>query len=220
VKLALSLLGALTSLGFLLASAVINYTFGYRLGRSAIDQYTLAAVAILAVAFNALSPFFLQWAKTPSTKAATILIWCLCLLYTVASAAGFAAENRAATTGARSAQHDNLQTTKDMLADELGKKRKDYRRITQLRQRIMDYRSSGANVEPDSQATLISRITTLPEQAVRTTLTILFALLIEICAALGLYASIAHLEFKAKPKHLPKPELKIWKRKSVSALDS
>ena len=215
MKRTLSYTGALASLGFLAASAVINYTFGYRMGRSTIEQQTLAIVAVLAVAMNALAPFYIQWARNRAERAAAALIWILCVTYTIASAVGFAAENRSATTGARAAQHDNLQTTQDMLADELAKKKRDAKRITELRKQIIAYRDKGAAVEPDSQADAIASLTSLSNRTVRTALVILFALLIEIGAALGLYASISHLAAPAQitvPAATPAPKAKSGKR--------
>lgn len=194
MKRALAYTGALVSLGFLGASAVINYAFGFRLGRSIVEQYTLGTVAILAVAMNALCPFYIQWARNRAGRAAAALLWALCVAYTVASAVGFAAENTAESTGIRAAQHENLKTVEDMLADELAKKKRDARRIAQLRERIIGYRDKGATIEPDSQAQLIARIVRVPSGTVRTALVILFAVLIEIGAALGLYVSLAHLD--------------------------
>lgn len=194
MKRALAYTGAAVSVGFLGASAVINYSFGFRMGRSLVEQHTLGLVAILAVAMNALCPFYIQWARNRAGRASAVLLWSLCVAYTIASAIGFAAENTAEATGIRAAQHDNLKTVQAMLDDELAKKKRDSRRVTQLRERIMAYRDKGASIEPDNQARLIARIVRLPTATVRTGLIILFAFLIEIGAALGLYISLAHLE--------------------------
>ena len=205
MKHALSYLGALASLGFLAASAVINYTFGFRLGRTLIEQHTLAIVAILAVAMNGLAPFYIQWAKNRPARAAAGLIWLLCILYTIASAIGFAAENRAATTGTREAQHLNLQTVEEQLDDELAAKKKNPRKIAELRQKIIEYRDKGASIEPDSQSKLIAKLVYISPSNVNLFLVVLFAVLIEIGAALGLYASLAHLA----PTPPPRPDVHV-----------
>jgi hypothetical protein len=191
--LLLSLAGAVASIGFLAASGIINYSFGFQAGRTLTEQYTLGAVAVLAVIFNGLAPFFMQWAPNLAGKLASVLIWLLCLIYTCTSAIGFAADNRNTTTGTRIAQYQNLGTVQDMLKDELAKKKKDDKRIADLRRELIGYRNKGAIIEPDGQAELIGRIFTIESGQVRTGLVILFALLIEICGALGLYTSLSHL---------------------------
>jgi hypothetical protein len=145
------------------------------------------------VIFNGLAPFFMQWAPSLPAKLASGLIWLLCLVYTCTSAIGFAADNRNTTTGTRIAQYQNLGTIQDMLKDELAKKKKDDKRILELRHELIAYRNKGAIIEPDGQADLIGRILAIESKQVRTGLVILFAVLIEICGALGLYASLSHL---------------------------
>jgi hypothetical protein len=189
----LSLAGAAASIGFLAASGIINYSFGFRAGDTLVEQLTLGIVAILAVVLNGLSPFFMQWSRNFAARAASVLIWLLCLVYTCSSAIGFAAHNRATTVGAQLAQHQNLGTIQDMLKDELAKKKKDDKRIMELRREVIAYRNKGAIIEPDSQAQLIGRLFGFESKQVRTGLIILFAVLIEICGALGLYASLSHL---------------------------
>jgi hypothetical protein len=95
LKSVLSGFGVLVALGFLAASAVMNYLFGAALGRTAIEAYIYGAVSVLAVFFNALSPFFLAWGRAagrPAATAAAACLWLLCLSYSLTSALGFAAE--------------------------------------------------------------------------------------------------------------------------------
>jgi len=58
LKSILSGFGVLVALGFLSASALMNYLFGAALGRTQIEAYIYGAVSVLAVLFNALSLFF------------------------------------------------------------------------------------------------------------------------------------------------------------------
>ena len=76
--------GALVALGFLFASAVANYMFGASLGRTAWEAHLYGAAGVLAVAWNALSPFFISWsltAKRRTTAVAIGMIWAVCLIY-------------------------------------------------------------------------------------------------------------------------------------------
>ena len=103
----IALAGALVSLGFLFASAVANYMFGASLGRTPWEAQLYGAVGVLAVAMNALAPFYISWsltAKRRTTAAGIALIWALCLIYSTSSALGFAAQNREGI-GRRAAGH-------------------------------------------------------------------------------------------------------------------
>src|SRR5215468_3588501 len=89
--------GAFVASGFLAASAVANYFFGASLGRTVWEGVLYGAVGVLAVATNALSPFFISWALAASRRTAAAAIaslWLLCLIYSTSSAVGFAAQNR------------------------------------------------------------------------------------------------------------------------------
>jgi hypothetical protein len=89
--------GGMVSLGFLGASAVANYLFGASLGRTPWEAQLYGAVGVLAVAMNALAPFYISWsltAKRRTTAVSIMLLWALCLTYSTSSALGFAAQNR------------------------------------------------------------------------------------------------------------------------------
>lgn len=192
MKAFLSYLGAVLSLGFLVASGIINYTFGTRLADTPELQYVMGAVAVLAVGYNGLCPFLMQWWRSFTGKTLTAILWLLCLIYTATSAIGFAAENRTLAQGLQAARHANLGTYEDMLKDELAFSKKNHRKIEQLRLKIVDARTKGAGINPDPQTTLIAALTFLPEGIVKVALVVLFALLIEIGASVGLYASLGH----------------------------
>ncbi len=95
-------LGIFVAIGFLLASAFMNFKYGNSLGRTAIEGWIYGMVGVLAVGSNALCPFLLAWhAKRSALRGGIVLLWVLCLTYSLTSAIGFAAENRQALTGRR-----------------------------------------------------------------------------------------------------------------------
>jgi hypothetical protein len=105
--------GAITACGFLTASAVMNYLFGEALGRTPLEAITFGAVSVLAVAFSALSPFFMgaTWqARRYPAFAGAVVLWLLCLTYCLTSALGFAAENRSDRQGGRESLPANYES--------------------------------------------------------------------------------------------------------------
>src|SRR5262245_4847743 len=112
--------GAIVSLGFLFASAVANYMFGASLGRTPFEAILYGSVGVLAVAMNALAPFYISWALTAKrrTAAASIAtLWALCLLYSTTSALGFAAQNREGVAATQQVTHDAYDDTRRELID-------------------------------------------------------------------------------------------------------
>lgn len=104
---ALGVLGVLAAAVLLLVSAAMNWRFGYSLGKSELDSQLLGLASAAADGLKALIPFFLfaalrtkQW---PQAMAAALL-WVVCLGYSLTSALGFSALNRADTQGARQVQ--------------------------------------------------------------------------------------------------------------------
>src|SRR5262245_2063131 len=96
--------GAIVAVGFLGASAVANYMFGASLGRTPWEATIYGSVGVLAVAMNALAPFYISWSLTAErrTTATSIgILWLLCLTYSTTSALGFAAQNREGTAVAQ-----------------------------------------------------------------------------------------------------------------------
>jgi hypothetical protein len=76
--------GAIVSLGFLGASAVANYLFGASLGRTPWEAQLYGTVGVLAVAMNALAPFYISWAlaaKRRTTAVSIMVLWALCLTH-------------------------------------------------------------------------------------------------------------------------------------------
>ncbi len=205
LKTTLGVAGALVTLGFLGASAVMNYLFGSLLGRTPLEAKVYGSVSVLAVLCNALSPFFLSWAREAKRHAvaiAAVLLWTLCLTYSVTSALGFAAENRSTLTGARQTIHGDYDSANRRLAG-LEATRATYQRppkeledrIDRLRQEVSELRKQGGMTETDPQGQLLSKLTfgILEKDTVRFILVALFAVMVEAGAALGLFAALAHV---------------------------
>jgi hypothetical protein len=203
--------GGMVSLGFLGASAVANYLFGASLGRSPWEAQLYGAVGVLAVAMNALAPFYISWsltAKRRTTAASIILLWALCLTYSTSSALGFAAQNREGVAVARQVTHDAYDDTRRELLD-LENRRRDAvgREKSRLDAKVDDARkrlSAVRNKDPapaDAQSEFLSDLTRgyITARHVRITLVALFALMIEVCATLGLFASLSHASEKPRP---------------------
>lgn len=114
---ALGVLGVLAASVLLAVSAAMNWQFGYNLGRTPFDGQIYGAASAAADCMKALVPFFFfaAWRNRMwSQAAASALVWSVVTVYSLTSALGHAALNRADTTGARSAQSMNYQ---DVRAD-------------------------------------------------------------------------------------------------------
>jgi hypothetical protein len=203
--------GGTVSLGFLGASAVANYLFGASLGRTPWEAQLYGAVGVLAVAMNALAPFYISWsltAKRRTTAISIMFLWALCLTYSTSSALGFAAQNREGVTVARQVTHDAYDDTRRELLD-LEARRKDTvgREKVRLDAKVDDARKRLAavrNKDPapvDAQSEFLSDLSRgyLAARHVRVALVALFALMIEVCATLGLFASLSHASEKPRP---------------------
>jgi hypothetical protein len=195
-------LGTITACGFLAASAVMNYLFGEALGRTPLEATTFGAVSVLAVAFNALSPFFMaaSWeARRYLAFAGATVLWLLCLIYCLTSALGFAAENRGDRQAIRESLRADYESVVSRLAD-LEATRAKYKRppgklddrIDRLRDEARELRTKGALVEADPQSRLLSKLGLglIGENSIRTAIVALFAALVEAGAALGLFLSL------------------------------
>lgn len=203
LKNVLASAGAVVALGFLAASAIMNYLFGTSLGRTPLEAQVYGAVSVLAVFCNALSPFFLSWGwqgKRYAVAIASGLLWSLCLLYCVTSALGFAAENRGAIAGVRETVQANYETASRHLlqleARRSVRPTKDLDdRIERLRKEVTNLRAEGGMRETDPQSELLSRLTfgLIEKRQVRFVLVALFAVMVEAGAALGLFSALAHL---------------------------
>src|SRR5262245_19971225 len=112
--------GAVVSLGFLGASAVANYLFGESLGRTPHEATLYGIVGVLAVAMNALAPFYISWSlaeKRRVTAVGIIVLWVLCLSYSTTSALGFAAQNRESVAVSRQINQDAYEDIRRELFD-------------------------------------------------------------------------------------------------------
>jgi hypothetical protein len=114
---ALGVLGVLAAGVLLAVSAAMNWQFGYNLGRTPFDGQIYGAASAAADCMKALVPFFFfaAWRNRMwSQAAAAALVWGVVTAYSLTSALGHAALNRADTTGSRSAQAASYQ---DVRAD-------------------------------------------------------------------------------------------------------
>lgn len=122
---ALGVLGVLAASVLLLVSAAMNWRFGYSLGHTEFDSQLLGLASASSDCLKALIPFFLfaalrnrQW----SQAAAAGVLWGVCLTYSLTSALGFSAMNRADTTGQRVAEaaaYGDLKTELDKSRERL-----------------------------------------------------------------------------------------------------
>jgi hypothetical protein len=203
-RIAIARAGALVALGFLFASAIANYLFGASLGRTVWEARLYGIVGVLAVAMNALAPFFLSWSWSAARKTLTIsvvVLWALCLIYSTTSALGFAAQNRETTSRTRQISSDAYDDTRRELFDlerrRIGLNSKERTRlenkIDEVRTRLATLRTH-TPAPADAQSTFISEIILglIDPQHVRITLAALFAVMVELCATLGLFAALSH----------------------------
>jgi hypothetical protein len=203
--------GGMVSLGFLAASAVANYLFGASLGRTLWEAQLYGAVGVLAVAMNALAPFYISWslsAKRRTTATSIMFLWALCLTYSTSSALGFAAQNREGVAVARQVTHDAYDDTRRELLDLEARHKaampKDKwrieRKIDDVRKRLADARAQSP-APADAQSEFLSDLSRgyVAARHVRVALVALFALMIEVRATLGLFASLSHASEKTRP---------------------
>jgi hypothetical protein len=196
--------GAVVALGFLFASAVANYLFGASLGRSPWEAQLYGAVGVLAVAMNALAPFYISWALAARRRVAAAgiaILWVLCLAYSTTSALGFAAQNREGTAFAQQLSRDAYDDTRRELLD-LEARRKQAAakdrarldgRIDDARRRLAAVRDKGP-APADAQSLFLSSLSRgrLSAGQLRQALVALFALMVEVGATLGLFAALSH----------------------------
>jgi hypothetical protein len=196
--------GAIVALGFLSASAVANYMFGASLGRTPWEANVYGTVGVLAVAMNAFAPFYISWslaAARKTTAAAVGVLWFLCLTYSTTSALGFAAQNREGTAVAQQVTYDAYEDTRRELLEFEARRKdvkpKDRRRIEakidDARKRLTALRSNGP-APADAQSTFLSSLTfgLVDARQMRIALVALFAVMVEMCATLGLFAALSH----------------------------
>ena len=218
----IALAGAIVALGFLVSSAVANFLFGASLGRTPWEAAIYGSVGVLAVAMNALAPFYISWSLVAARKMTAVgigMLWALCLIYSTTSALGFAAQNREGITLSRQITRDSYEDIRRELLD-LEAQREDARtrdrarldkKIDDARQRLATVRNE--NPAPaDAQSQFLSTLTFgfLDPRHIRTALVTLFAVMVEMCATLGLFAALSH------SLERPPPAANRWKPKASS----
>ncbi len=203
--------GAIVGLGFLFASAIANYIFGASLGRTPWEATLYGTVGVLAVALNALAPFYIQWSRDTgrtATAASIGALWFLCLTYSLTSALGFAAQNREGVAVSRQVTQDAYEDTRRELAD-LEQRRKDANtkdrirldaKVDDVRRRLNALRGERP-VPADAQSSFLSSLTFgfVEARQVRVALVALFAVMVEMCATLGLFAALSHSSETPRP---------------------
>jgi hypothetical protein len=114
---ALGVLGVCAAGVLLLVSAAMNWRFGFQLGKTEFDGLIYGSASAAADCLKALVPFFFFAAirnKMWSQAVASALVWSVVTAYSLTSALGHAALNRADTSGQRAAQ---VLSYKDVRAD-------------------------------------------------------------------------------------------------------
>ena len=174
-------------------------------------------VGVLAVAMNALAPFFLSWSLAASRKTTAVgigLLWSLCLIYSTTSALGFAAQNREGVAQSRQITVDAYDDTRRELVDLETRRRaakaKDRaqldNRIDEIRRRLVTLRDQRP-APADAQSAFLSAITLglIEARNVRVALVALFAIMVEVGATLGLFVALSH------SLKTPSPPTPRWK---------
>jgi hypothetical protein len=125
VRHILGILGVLAASVLLLVSAMMNYQFGYSLGRTPTDSHIYGMASAAADCFKALAPFFFFAAirnRVWSQALAAALVWVVVTGYAFTSALGHAALNRFATSGERvvaGANYKDLRAERERAEDQL-----------------------------------------------------------------------------------------------------
>ena len=182
----LSALGVVAALGFIAASAYSNYLFSATIATTDNDLYLYRAIAIC--------PFFIKFnrqARHHLASSSALVIWLLAVSYSLTAAFGLAASTR---EWSANKIENTIQTKADIRAeiqDLKARKRtaKINARIDELNQKL---ETKGETKTPDPQATFISQLTGQNTTTIRTTLAALYAVFVELGAALLLYISLAH----------------------------
>ncbi len=101
---ALGVLGVMAAGVLLAVSAAMNWQFGFSLGRTEFDGQLLGAASAAADCLKALIPFFFFAAirnRMWSQAIASVLVWTVVTSYSLTSALGFAAQQRADASAQR-----------------------------------------------------------------------------------------------------------------------
>jgi hypothetical protein len=115
----LGIAGVTAAAVLLIVSAAMNWRFGYTLGKSDFESQLYGAASAAADCFKALLPFFIFAAlrnRSYSQALGGMLLFAVCFSYSLTSSLGFAALNRADTTGSRTLKaetHEDLRAELD-----------------------------------------------------------------------------------------------------------
>jgi hypothetical protein len=121
----LGIAGVTAAAVLLIVSAAMNWRFGYTLGKSDFESQLYGAASAAADCFKALLPFFIFAAlrnRSYSQALGGALLMAVCFSYSLTSSLGFAALNRADTTGSRvlkAETHQDLRTELDRARETL-----------------------------------------------------------------------------------------------------
>lgn len=117
--------GAIASVSFLIVSAVMNFRFGHTLGAETIDRVLYGLASLASDGLKIILPFAIGWAFAERRRLAAFLgvaLFVVCIAYSVVSAMGFAAVNRAKTGAAiavAAERYEDLQRERDRLRNAL-----------------------------------------------------------------------------------------------------
>jgi hypothetical protein len=180
-----------------ICTTVMNWRFSFQLGANEFDAYVWAIFSVaLDVCKWTMLPFAALTSRTHRRRAAAaIAIWFVATCYSFASALGFAALNREATSADRRSQtevHATLQMMRQSprwqssaaCADATSKASKEFCETY----RAMESRQIAQPQHDDPQAALGARLSGLSEERVRLALAFALAVACEIVSALGLFA--------------------------------
>lgn len=209
--------GAVAACGFLTGSAVANLMFGMSLGRTFAEGLLFGSIGVCAVVANAVCPFYLSQFIHTSRKwaaAVTLVLFALCLIYSVTSAVGLAAQSREGISVSRQITRDSYDDTRRELLDlenrrnnAKGKERARLEaRIDEVRKRMRTLQTN-TPAPVDAQAAFISGLTfgLIKTQQVSLALVTLFALMVEVGATIGLFIALSY------PAKQPTPPVGRWR---------
>lgn len=191
--------GTIIGWGFIVISAASNFLFAYSLARSGFLAFVYGAVGVLATCGNAYIPLRMLAAYDAgrtSVIAAGAALLPFCIMFSLASALGFAAAVREHGTGEQAGIAANHKIAQKQLIEAERAPRPDKKRIEELRNEIKRLNAQGAQKEADPQAAALDALGIADG---RYWISLLFALLVEVGASLGLYIALADAAKPAGP---------------------
>lgn len=110
------LIGIAVATAMFVISASMNFRFGLTLGTTVVDNYLYAFASLAADGFKALLPFViigLWYGKQRLIALGAVGVWVLCVVWSLASAIGFASSTRDDTTALRAATSDERRILRE-----------------------------------------------------------------------------------------------------------